>query len=118
MTEEISDELLERIKNTSSIIELQDLFAEFKLRFGRYFIKMQKLTSKKLPGGQLGADANLSQLPEMDAEMTQAVQDDEAVAETSTGVKRARRTDPYVICVEAGLGTSAINKLSRSSFNG
>lgn len=114
---EVTDETLDIIRNAASLIELQDLFSEFRQTYSEFLPHVLKTDVKKnavavsaMPA--LDADGNPTEgkpdidgKPDIEAEaLTETMLEEQTP--TSPGVKRARRTDPYIICKEAGLGTN------------
>ena len=101
--DEVTDEAVDEARNASSMEELADIFVEFKMKYGRHMPSVQKtITSRK---------ESVEGLDESQAMMTQIADPDASVdgngdarPTTDLTMKRARRTDPYVLCKQAGLG--------------
>ncbi|XP_055333559.1 transcription elongation factor SPT6-like [Paramacrobiotus metropolitanus] len=107
-SDEISDETVDFIRNATSITELQDRFIELKLTYGQHFPNLLKMEPKKKSGAVASANGELdAALGNGDAPVAEEGDATaEAIGEDAAEVarlKRARRTDPYFICKEAGL---------------
>lgn len=102
--DEVTDEAVDAARHASSMEELADIFVEFKMKYGPHMPSVQKSSTirKDSVEGLDESQAMLTQLGDADASAADLNTDTPTAADST--MKRARRTDPYVLCKQAGLG--------------
>ncbi|GAB6026482.1 hypothetical protein CHUAL_012908 [Chamberlinius hualienensis] len=90
----LSDEDLERVKGIQSFEELRDVYIHFMLYYGQDVPKMQEMYARKkqIEKRQTILDENNEEVE---------VQEEEAPTETK--IKKAKKSDGYTLCRNAGL---------------
>ncbi|OWA49907.1 Transcription elongation factor SPT6 [Hypsibius exemplaris] len=116
--DEVSDEAIEQVRNATTLVELADLFSEFKMIFGRHLAGLHTFDVGKKPARamkkekpvkkeEFDEDGNaivVEDEPEEDAADDDATAEEAAVTEADrAGHKRAVRSDPFFLYKQAGL---------------